>query len=187
MTPRVTDCQRILILGEGDGRFLAEFLLASPQAAVEVCDISAGMIARSRRRVRDDPRVTFRLGDARTLDFPSATFDLIVTNFFLDCFPAGQLEPLIQTLSDALAPGGRWIVGDFRCGGKGAVRTRAAWKLAVMYAFFRLATRLSAKSLADPKPFLFANGLVRVEELTWQGGFLSAALWQRPLTPVLAS
>jgi ubiquinone/menaquinone biosynthesis C-methylase UbiE len=180
--PRVADCRRVLVLGEGDGRFLAEFLPACPLAKVEVCDFSHGMVALTRQRVRDDPRVTFHVGDARTLDFPSGHYDLVVTNFFLDCFPAEQLEPLIRRLSDTLSPGGRWIVGDFRCEGTGAGRTRAACKLAVMYAFFRLTTRLPAKSLADPNPFLLANGLERVEEVTWQGGFLSAALWQRSVT-----
>jgi SAM-dependent methyltransferase len=177
LLPRVADRRRVLILGEGDGRFLADFLPACPLAEAEVCDISPGMVARARRRVGENPRVRFRTGDARTLDFPLAGFDLIVTNFFLDCFPHGQLAPLVEKLAAALAPGGLWIVGDFRLPEVG--RARSKWKLAVMYAFFRLATRLPAAALADPNPVLRANGLECREERKWQGGFLSAALWQK--------
>ena len=181
MLPHVADCRRVLVLGEGDGRFLADFLTACPGATVEVCDSSPGMIARCRLRVGDHPRVTFRTGDARTLDVPPAAFDLIVTNFFLDCFPAGQLDPLVRKLSNALEPGGRWIVGDFRLPEAGTPRVRAGGKLAVMYAFFRFATRLPAGSLVDPNPMLQANELERLAEHTWQGGFLSAAVWRKPV------
>ncbi len=181
MLPHVADCRRVLVLGEGDGRFLADFLTACPVATVEVCDASGGMIARCRRRVGDQPRVTYRTADARTLGVPPAAYDLIVTNFFLDCFPAGQLGPLVRKLADALAPGGRWIVGDFRLPETGTPRLRAGVKLAVMYAFFRAATRLPAGSLADPNPVLRANGMERLAERTWQGGFLSAAVWRKPV------
>lgn len=177
---RVADARRVLVLGEGDGRFLADFCRANPTAAVDVIDLSPGMVARARRRLGSNPRVRFVVADARTAAFPSAGYDLIVTNFFLDCFPPADLGPLVDRLAAALAPDGRWVVGDFRLpAGPAAVRTRSAAKLAVMYAFFRIATRLPATRLADPAPFLRAAGLTPVAARTWQGGFLVAELWRR--------
>ena len=88
----ITDARRVLVLGEGDGRFLAAFLAANRGAGVDVVDASAGMIALARRRVAGDERVRWHLADGRRFEPPAAAFDLIVTNFWLDCFPAADLS-----------------------------------------------------------------------------------------------
>jgi ubiquinone/menaquinone biosynthesis C-methylase UbiE len=185
--PQLTDCRRVLILGEGDGRFLAAFLKANPVATVDVLDVSARMAQRAQRRIAALPgseRVRFTVADARTVEWPATSYDAIVTNFFLDCFPADQLDALIGRLAQTLSPGGRWVVGDFNMPPTGAPRRRAAVKLAVMYGFFRLAARLPAGRLVDPAPMLRRYGLELCAEKLWQGGFLRAQLWQSPRTAV---
>jgi ubiquinone/menaquinone biosynthesis C-methylase UbiE len=186
--PQLADCRRVLILGEGDGRFLAAFLRANPIATVDVLDVSARMAQLAQRRIAALPgateRVRFTVADARTAELPGATYDAIVTNFFLDCFPADQLDTLIGRLSQTLLPGGRWVVGDFNMPPTGAPRMRAALKLAVMYGFFRLAAHLPAGRLVDPAPMLRRYGLELCEERIWQGGFLRAQMWQSPRTIV---
>jgi ubiquinone/menaquinone biosynthesis C-methylase UbiE len=183
--PQLVDCRRVLILGEGDGRFLKAFLRANTVATVDVLDISARMAQLARRRVAALPgadRVRFTVADARTAEWPATSYDAIVTNFFLDCFPADQLDALVGRLAHALAPGGRWVVGDFNLPPAGAPRRRAAVKLAVMYGFFRLAAHLPAGRLVDPAPMIQRHGLELCEEKLWQGGFLRAQLW-RPAIP----
>jgi SAM-dependent methyltransferase len=174
----VTDARRVLVLGEGDGRFLAAFLAANRVATVEVIDGSPAMVALARRRIGDMAgRVTFRVADAR--DFaPAGPFDLVVTNFFLDCLPDGQLGPLVARLAPLLAPGGRWLVGDFRVPDRGRLRQLAARvALGGMYAAFRAVTRLPAGRLADPRPHLRAAGLTPGAVAPSLGGFLVAELW----------
>ncbi len=180
----VADARRALILGEGDGRYLAALLAANPAAAVDVIDGSPAMVALARRRVGAAAgRVTWHVADARHFDPPGPPYDLIVTNFFLDCFEAGELEALVARLAAALAPGGRWVVGDFRVP-DGRLRGLAArLALAGMYAFFKLATRLPAGRLVDPNPFLTAAGLTPGRERRRLGGFLTASLWHRPIAP----
>jgi hypothetical protein len=48
-----------------------------------------------------------------------------------------------------------------------------------MYAFFRLATRITGKELTDPAPLLAAEGFELSAEESRLRGFLSARLWTR--------
>lgn len=175
----VADARRVLILGEGDGRYLAAFLAANPAATVEVIDGSPAMVALARRRAGAAAgRVTWHVADARHFDPPGPPYDLIVTNFFLDCFEAGELGSLVAKFAGSLAPGGLWVVGDFRVPPGRLRGPLARLALAGMYAFFKLTTRLPAGRLADPHPPLRAAGLVLVRERCRLGGFLTASLWR---------
>jgi SAM-dependent methyltransferase len=176
----VADARRVLILGEGDGRFLAAFLAANRVASVDVVDASPAMVALARRRVAADARVRWHVADARRLDWPAGAYDLIVTNFWLDCFPAAELGRLLPRLAGALEPGGRWLIGDFAVPpGTWVRRAAARAALAGMYAAFRLTTRIPAGRLADPGPVLRAAGLEVVRAERRLGGFLAATLWRR--------
>lgn len=177
LLPEMLTAQRALVLGDGDGRFLAELLAANPSAAVEAIDISPAMVKLARRRNAGNERVRFHIGDARCASFAPARYDLIVTNFFLDCFGLFDLERMILALAAALEPGGRWVVGDFRLPARGWPRLAGRAALAAMYAFFRLATRLPARQLVEPDRLLRRSGLTLVSEESRLRGFLSARLW----------
>lgn len=178
----LTDARRVLILGEGDGRFLADFLKANSAATVDVIDASAGMVALARQRLDRGAgapdRVTWHVADARGVELPPARYDLVVTNFFLDCFPESELAPLVGRLARCLTPGGRWLVGDFALPPGGVSRLCARLTLAGMYAFFALGTGIPAVRLADPTPLLLAEGLCIEHEARLLGGFLVARLWR---------
>ncbi len=77
--------KRVLILGEGDGRFLCEFLRVHPGAAVDCVDASARMLERARRRVRRVlpkavDRVRFFQEDIISWSSPRS-YDLLIANF----------------------------------------------------------------------------------------------------------
>jgi ubiquinone/menaquinone biosynthesis C-methylase UbiE len=178
----LTSARRVLVLGEGDGRFLSALLLANSAAEVDVVDASPAMVTLAQKRVAAVPgaacRVQWHIADARTVELPVAYHDLIVTNFFLDCFPATELDPLIVKLARSLATGGQWLVGDFALPQRRAARVAAYVALAGMYAFFNLTTRIPAWRLVDPRPFLQAQGLTLEREKLRLAGFLSASLWR---------
>jgi SAM-dependent methyltransferase len=178
------DARRVLVLGEGDGRFLAAFLATNDGATVDAVDASPAMTALARARGARVPgaaaRVRWHIADARRFDPPAPPYDLVVTNFFLDCFPAAELELLVVRLAASLAPGGRWLVGDFGLPDGRAARLAARAALAGMYGFFRLAARIPAGRLADPRPFLRAHGLTLEREERRLRGFLATSLWRRP-------
>ncbi len=183
LLPELISSRKVLILGEGDGRFLAAFLEANPTAAVDVVDASAGMLERARCRVWNIPgassRVRWHAGDARLLPPPGPPYDLIVTNFFLDCFRKPELTLLVRRLAECLVPDGRWLVGDFALPARGVSRPLAKIALAAMYLFFDLTTRVPASHLVDPFPLLESCGLVLERREQRLNGFLSSSLWRR--------
>ena len=180
---RLAGCRRALVLGDGDGRFLADLLRAYPDLEADSLDVSPGMIALARRRVARVPgaaaRARFVVADARTAAPPATGYDLVVTNFFLDCFRPADQAAVVRRAAGACAAGARWVDGDFRLPAGGWARLAGRALLAGMYAFFRLTTRLPAGRLSDPAPLLAAEGFAPAAEVTRLRGFLSARLWVR--------
>ena len=110
--------QTALVLGDGDGRFLAELLRAIPSVQVDAVDASAAMIALARERTGSG-RVRFHCEDARELPFAPGAYNLLVTHFFLDCFSDAELAGLIPRLAAASTAEARWVVSEFTpCRGK---------------------------------------------------------------------
>jgi SAM-dependent methyltransferase len=72
---RVDAPRRILEIGTGTGSGAEVIHERFPTAELTGVDISEEMIARARQRV---PGAVFQVGDAASLPFPDATFDLVV-------------------------------------------------------------------------------------------------------------
>ena len=179
---RVPRPHNILILGEGNGRFLCECRRQFPQAAITVLDASARMLELARKRLARQgittEQIDFIHADALTWRPPIETFDLIVTHFFLDCFRADQLELLIPKLARAAAPNASWLLADFQAAPAGWRRSRSRVILWLMYRFFIAATRLPARTLTAPDNLLERNGFtLRAREIyDWE--LLHSDYWQ---------
>jgi len=180
---RVAAANRVLILGEGNGRFLVECWRTLPDAKITVVDSSPRMLARACQRLKgqgiNSERIDFVCADALTWKPPEAAFDLIVTHFFLDCFRPEQLEPLIAVLARAAAPGANWLLADFQSAPAGWARFRSRLILWLMYRFFTVATRLPASSLTPPDAFLERHGFQLREREVHDWGLLHSDRWQK--------
>jgi SAM-dependent methyltransferase len=175
-----------LILGEGNGRFLCEFLKSNHQAVVVCVDASAAMLDLAKQRmVRHGltaERVRLVQADVLSLckrELVPANFDLIVTHFFLDCFPREQLSSLISRIAALASPDALWLLADFRVPAAGFRRARARFILRLAYAFFRVVTRLPADRLTPPDDFLKANGFQLAARRLYSAGLLHSDLWRR--------
>jgi spermidine synthase len=102
------DQKSILLLGEGHGRGLVECCRRFADAQITCVDASELMIARARRQLVRHNLKSGRVGFIHTdiLNWlpSSKTYDLIVTNFFLDCFRPEQLEQMIPGIAGIAAP-----------------------------------------------------------------------------------
>ena len=179
---RVAGANRVLILGEGNGRFLLECRRKLPDARITVVDASAKMLARARRRLEGQgiaaERIDFVHGDALAWTPEAGAFDLIVTHFFLDCFRADQLESLIATLARAGAPQANWLLADFQSAPAGLARFRSKLILWLMYRFFKAVTRLPASALTAPDVFIERHGFKLREREVYDWGLLRSDRWQ---------
>src|SRR6185312_1358848 len=167
---RVPTAQSILILGEGNGRFLLESRRQFPRAAITVVDASARMLELARKRLARQgvktEGIEFIRADALTWMPPAGNFDLIVTHFFLDCFRPDQLEELVSKPARAAAPNAHWLLADFQAAPAGWRRQRSRAILWLMYRFFIAMTRLPARSLTPPDNLLEKNGFrLRAREI----------------------
>ncbi|MDB6137842.1 MAG: Methyltransferase type 12 [Verrucomicrobiaceae bacterium] len=173
----------VLIYGEGNGRFLAALLHRFPGARVTCVDASAAMLEKARQRLLklgpDHAGVDFVHADALQWHPPAATFDLVVTHFFLDCFREDQLLDLILRISQAAKPRAQWLLGDFKVADRGVRRLRSRLILALMYAFFRRATRLPARQITAPDKMLSATGFKRTHRIEIDWGMLHSDVWER--------
>jgi ubiquinone/menaquinone biosynthesis C-methylase UbiE len=175
--------KRVLLAGEGHGRFLSECRRQWPHARITCVDASARMLHQARRRLMEH-RLSCEALDfihADVLDWtPAETqFDLLVTHFFLDCFPPSQLERVVRRLAGAAAPEARWWVADFQVPAAGLARWRALLIHKGMYSFFRLATRLPARQLTAPDQFLQREGFALRQRAFSEWGLLHADEWER--------
>ncbi len=177
--------RRALILGEGNGRFLAAILQSHPLVRIDCVDDSERMLDLARRHVQETnpdaiSRVAFIRDDVSSWT-PNDRYDLIVTHFFLDCFSTRQVGLVVAKLAQAAAPNAIWLLADFRIPKAGFARVQARAWLAVMYLFFRSAAGIEAQELVDPSPFLRVEGFTLAQQHLFRLGMLKSELWRRAL------
>ena len=175
---------RALIVGEGNGRFLCELLRMHPGVEIDCVDASERMLQLARERVQDElpghaERVRFLHQDITLFTPPEHQYDLLVTHFFLDCFPEPALTAIIKKLVHAATEEATWLLADFHLPRKEIARLRAGGWLAAMYFFFRITTRIEASELIDPTPFLRAAGFALARQHLFRKRILKSERWQR--------
>ncbi len=172
--PHLQTKQRILLLGDGDGRFLAQFLLLNPTATIDSYDLSAGMIHQAKSRTTS-PRVHFHHQDITTAVLPHQAYDAIVANFFFDCFDTSQLTTLILSLKQSAQPACLWLISDFAIPATQPLKLMATLLTRFLYLCFALTTGLKQRQLPKYHQALQKSGL----SLTHREDFLSAILTTR--------
>lgn len=175
--------RRALVVGEGNGRFLAALLRADRAVRVDCVDASGRMIVLARTELDDESRVNFIQADIQAVELVAQHYDLIVTHFFLDCFTKETLAAVIAKLASSAAPQAQWLVADFCQPGQGWRSLRARLLIAAMYLFFRVLAGIEARCLVDYRPFLQAQGFVLARETLSRDEMIRSELWRRTLPP----
>lgn len=179
----ISTAQNILLLGEGPGRSLVECRRKFPHAQITCLDASSRMLAEARKRLRrvdlQLTRVQFVHTDILDWIPGAADYDLVVANFFLDCFPAEQLERIISKIALATKPEANWLIADFQTSATGWKGIRSRMILWSLYRFFRVTTRLPAKELTTPDPYLQQVGFRLQRRIQADWNLLHSDWWQR--------
>jgi ubiquinone/menaquinone biosynthesis C-methylase UbiE len=173
----------ILLLGEGHGRCLVECRRRFPNARITCVDASEQMLIQARRQLLrhnlETTRVEFIHADVLHWSPAAGNCDLVITNFFLDCFRAEQLEQIISRLATATMPGANWLIADFQTAATGLKRIRSRMILWSMYVFFRTMTRLPARKLTEPDSYLKRAGFTLHRRTETEWGLLHSDWWKR--------
>jgi len=181
--PCITDRSRALLLGDGDGRFLARLAIDNQALHAEAVDSSAKMLALLRSRISEvgaGDRVTFTQADIIDEKFQpcGSGYDLVVTHFFLDCFTECEVETIVDRVLPTLAQESIWIISEFAVPLAGP-RLIARALIRALYTIFGLLTGLSVHSLPDYRRVLRSRGFCLEKQTTTMRGILVSELWRR--------
>jgi len=173
--------QHALLLGDGDGRFLARLLAANTTLTVDVVDSSHSMLQILDRRIRrSGPQARQRicLHHADALEWnPAGSYDLIVSHFFLDCFFPHQLEQLFDRVLPHVRPGAQWVISEFAIPKNAFAAYFAKWLIGLLYRAFGVLTGLSVRALPDYAAALLRHGFVPGQERRYLAGLLCSQVW----------
>lgn len=168
---RLDASSKILLIGDGDGRF-CEQLLSKTTAHIDYVEHSTEMIHQARFRLQKTKQIHFHCVDIR--DWKTSGYDLIISHFVLDCFSEKERRKIILNLIDKLTPRGRWLISDFN-------PEVGLWAKAVtwgMYFFFKCTSQLPMHQLRMYAPLIEKNGMrLTHQHIKWRG-FIYSNLWQ---------
>jgi ubiquinone/menaquinone biosynthesis C-methylase UbiE len=176
---RVREGNQILLIGEGNGRFLFEALKQTSAASFTVVDSSAGMLAAAARRIATVDhcsRVELIHADILEWRSPAACYDRVVTHFFLDQFRPDLIRQIVEKISRLATEDALWINLDFT---SESPRLRQKLLLWTQYRFFRIIAGIESARLYDPRPWIGQAGWEILEARSLDSGWISAQLMSR--------
>lgn len=164
---------RILIIGGGTGWILRDVLLVNKVAQIVYLEASGRMIDLAQAVITepDRRRVSFVHGTEELLEYEQP-FDAVIANFYLDLFPPGELQSVVDRLRRSVAEGGQLVCTDFV--------SETPWQralLKIMYGFFRIAAGLHTKQLGTWQAALVAGGFSEANTRAFWRGFIRSALY----------
>ena len=176
------DRQRAFLVGDGDGRFLVRLAIHNPRIEIDCLELSGRMIDVARKRlhdanIRDCSRIRFIQADIRQFELAPGAYDLIVTNFLLDCFSSEDLNEVLPALRRSCTCGAKWLISEFQNPRRGWKGWHAKVWLRSMYLFFGLTTQLETQSLPRYEEILSQIGFNLALKATSRAGLIRSELW----------
>ena len=120
----IEDGQSILEVAVGTGVVFREIVKKNPHGQNLGIDLSPGMLARARSRMRAVPGGNYRLeiGTAFDLPVPSGSVDLLFNSYMFDLIPHADMDRVLEEFRRVLKPGGRLVLVNMARGESRASR-----------------------------------------------------------------
>jgi ubiquinone/menaquinone biosynthesis C-methylase UbiE len=176
---RVAGGRRILLIGEGNGRFLFEVVKQTSSASITVVDSSTRMLAAASRRIATvDCSSRIELIHSDFLEWRAAvgSYDRIVTHFFLDLFPPDRIRRVVEKISQLAMEDCLWINVDFTFENHSLPQKFLMW---AQYRFFRIFARIEVSRLFDARTLIQNANWEVLEMRLLDSGLISASLLSR--------
>ena len=173
--------ERALLIGEGNGRFLAACVEEKIGGSITVVDSSERMLSLARSRIRESALQTnVELIHADFCEWsPSEPhFDVIVTHFFLDLFRPESQRRLIEKITALSTVNTIWMNVDYRPVIHSRLHRVIEW---LQYRFDRLLSGIEADRHYDSAPIIKKFGWEIREERSFCNGTIYSQLMTAPL------
>lgn len=168
---RTNNPNNILVVGEGTGRFLKYLLNCYPKSSITIVDSSNRMIKimRGYNQISKVQNITILQQDYFK-HIPGAKYDLIYTNFFLDCFKSTDVLKIVGKIKVMLNETGEWNDVDFTVPHKSNLLNYYYNKLVlkVLYKFFRLICKIESASIKNVEFDYQKLGFILDREMVYQ-------------------
>ncbi len=101
--------EAVLEVAVGTGLAFERILKSNPSGRNEGIDLTEAMLIRAERRAARSElhKYRLRIGDAYDLDFPDASFDVLINNYMFDLLPQQDFLTVLEEFKRVLRPGGR--------------------------------------------------------------------------------
>ncbi|KAA3659669.1 MAG: methyltransferase domain-containing protein [Chloroflexi bacterium] len=108
----IQDGEAILEVAVGTGLSFQRVLRQNPSGINEGIDLSPAMLAKAKEKALKTGVTNYNLqmGDAYQLDYPDASFDLLINNYMFDLLPKSDFQSILQEFYRVLRPGGRLVL-----------------------------------------------------------------------------
>jgi ubiquinone/menaquinone biosynthesis C-methylase UbiE len=176
---RIMEGNNVLLIGEGNGRFLCEAVKRSSTPTFTVVDSSAHMLSAAARRVariEQCPRIEFFHADILDWRPPLAHYDRIVTHFVLDLYKPYRMRRIIEKISCLASEDTLWTNVDFTNAHQLLRQRLLMW---AQYRFFRICAGIEAPRLFDSIGYIREAGWETIEKRTLKQGWIAAYLMSR--------
>ena len=173
----VVSSNRLLLIGEGNGRFLADCLQHKVGGSITVVDSSRKMLSLLQSRVKCiERRTALELihADFRKWQGAEQPFDAIVTHFFLDLFRPDSQRTVMEKMAVVSQPETIWVNVDFRPILRSACNRWIDW---LQYRFDSLLSGVEADRHYDPAHLIRAAGWTSRQERIYCNGSVVAELF----------
>ncbi|MDP4664145.1 MAG: class I SAM-dependent methyltransferase [Salibacteraceae bacterium] len=175
----LASAEKCLIVGGGSGEVLENAIAQNLASHYYYAELSDGMIEKTKNRIS-------RLNHSSSIEFSNdwtswkeQSFDVIILPFVLDCYAETELQPLLAKLVSCLSPKGKILFIDFNQEadfGYQAHFAKAGF-ITLLYAFFNIATGISAKKLPAFNQLFIAQGLIAERRILIKKGWIQAVCW----------
>lgn len=171
----VPEHAKVLILGGGTGWLLNELVKGNTTCEIWYIEASTAMLELSKRvTVKAKQRIHYIHGTQSSIP-QNISYDIVITNFFLDLFSERSCEEVIKKIGASIHPHCRWIVTEFE--------NKYWWHrllLKSMYMFFRATSNVEASKLPDWKGLIYKQNLVESKSASFYGAFIKSTMFSLP-------
>jgi len=172
----VRDGGKVLILGGGTGRLLADLLTVNPNCEIWYVEASEAMIKIARSNINKLPKGEVHFIHGTQAEVPSyVQFDTVIANFYFDLFSAASLDRSLKQIHTSILPDGKLLVSDF-------IDDKSWWQsvlLSSMYLFFRWICKIEATTLPDWQRQLPDHNFTLEASTGLYGNFIRSAVYGR--------